>query len=81
MGDLNTVVYKKKVNRLQCNPDYDYRHISFMYDETLILYNDMTLRKITSPRWWRQYVPLKRRYTSTKLNGAMSQKAVIIKSF
>jgi hypothetical protein len=29
-----------------------------------------------SPSWWRQYVPLKRRFNSTRLHGATSQNAV-----
>jgi hypothetical protein len=33
-----------------------------------------------SPWWWRQYAPLKRRSTSTRLHGAMSHKAVVSSS-
>jgi hypothetical protein len=30
-----------------------------------------------SPWWWRQYAPLRRRFTSTRLHGTISQKTVI----
>jgi hypothetical protein len=36
-----------------------------------------THRSFKSLWWWRQYAPLKRRSISTRLHGAMSQKAVI----
>jgi hypothetical protein len=32
---------------------------------------------VSSPWWWRQYEPLKRRSTSTRLRGVISEKAVI----
>jgi hypothetical protein len=32
---------------------------------------------LSSLRRWRQYTPLKRRFTSTELHGAISQKAVL----
>jgi hypothetical protein len=39
------------------------------------------LFEISSPWWWRQYAPLKRRSASTKLHSGIIQKAVILYLF
>jgi hypothetical protein len=42
-----------------------------------LTYTDVCVLSPSSKRWWwRQYAPLKRRSTSTRLHGAVSQKAV-----
>jgi hypothetical protein len=62
-----------------------YNNISYMRFQVLttasmkmIVFSEVGRRFRGASWWWRQYAPLTRRSTSTKLHGCTSQKAIIV---
>jgi hypothetical protein len=47
-------------------------------DKCYLILNVKSYHVASSLWWWRQYAPMKRRYASTSLKGAISQKTIIV---